>query len=517
MRTCLMVITMELCRAGILQAQTANCTVSGYLFKPDGSLAAQAQVNVISVVKSGRSSVLTPLVLTTDASGFTSFAASRLSTVWIVGTALGLTASGDVAILIPDADSATLDVLAQSARPPVSGFNLTSGTNPTLALSLQDFGINLNAGPAALSTTVESFNGRSGAVNLTSSDISTALNFTPLDPGTVVGAVNASTAQIDAARLSSDVVRRNVANVFAAQQIFSNGLHLNGGTQTITATTNTDMMRFYRWNPPSGWELGSKINSQGAFFTNAWITVSGTGNGFLHPSSDPYMLGIWSDVDAPAMQVRGFGGSNSSLFSGLSGPGNYTFSIEENGKLLWGASNTRGSLLADGTNLYRFAASTLKTDGKLLVGGSFGIGTATPRGKFEVSGPGQNIVYITGTGPSGQAILLFDTPNVVNAHTWDVRSAGHSLLFRDNTVGAYRLSIANSGNVGIGTTTPSQKLDVNGSINLSGSIIGAMLPADPTPPDAGGWKLYAKDDGTGKSQLCVEFASGPPQCFARQP
>lgn len=209
-----------LCCAPVAQAQD-NCIVSGFLFKADGSPAASTQLNVISVIPSGSSSLLTPIALLTDASGFTTFTAPRLSVVWIAGTALGFAVSGDVAIAIPDGESASLNLLAQSARPPVSGFNLSSGLNPTLSLSLQDFGINLTAAPAAASTTVDSFNGRSGAVNLTSADITTALNFTPLDPRSVVGAVNASSAQIDDARVSSNVVRRNIANLFAAPQTFT--------------------------------------------------------------------------------------------------------------------------------------------------------------------------------------------------------------------------------------------------------------------------------------------------------
>lgn|SRR5262249_54880291 len=109
-----------------------------------------AQVNVVSVIRSGPSYVLTPGVLSTDATGFTSFAAARHATIWINATALGLPASGDVAILIPDSDSATLEVLARSARPPVSGFKVISESNSTLTLSLQDFGISMNVGPSQL-------------------------------------------------------------------------------------------------------------------------------------------------------------------------------------------------------------------------------------------------------------------------------------------------------------------------------------------------------------------------------
>jgi hypothetical protein len=134
-----------------------------------------------------------------------------------------------------------------------------------------------------------------------------------------------------------------------------------------------------------------------------------------------------------------------------------------------------------------------------------------------VSGVGQTPSYITGTGPAGQAMLVLTTPDVSGSHTWDIRSPGFGLLFRDETAAAYRLFIDNNGRVGIGTTSPAQTLDVNGSINLSGSITGTGVAADDTPLPAGGWRLYVTADGTGKSQLCVDFASGPPQCFARQP
>jgi hypothetical protein len=453
MRTPLILIAIVLGASESVHAQ-ASCSVSGYLFNTDGSPNALGQASVISVVSDGSSFVLTPMTLTTDASGFTIFTVPRKSTVWIAGAALGLFATGDVGILIPDEATASLEVLRQSARPPVSGVSLTTGDSPSLAIWLRDFGINLRAplngrartGPAHTQDSwsppvVESFNGRSGVVRLTSSDVTAALTYTPLDPGNVIGAVNASSDQIDSARLSADVVRRNIANMFSAPQTFSKGLQVSGSAQTLVATSDTDMMQFFRWNPPAGWELGARVNSQGALYTNAWMTISGTGNAFTHPSADPFMLGIWSDVDSTAMQVRGSGLGNSSLFSGLNGAGDYTFSLEEDGTLLWGASNTRASLLADGTNLRRLAPATLMTDSTFLV----------------------------------------------------------------------------RGNVGIGTTTPSEKLDVNGGIHTSGNVSGDVFTTDPSPPPPGEWKLYAIDDGTGSPQLCVLFATGPPQCFAKQP
>lgn len=54
--------------------------------------------------------------------------------------------------------------------------------------------------------------------------------------------------------------------------------------------------------------------------------------------------------------------------------------------------------------------------------------------------------------------------------------------------------------------------------NRGGAFLtGTTVASDPAPPAPNGWKLYAKDNGTGKTQLCAEFSSGSPQCFAREP
>ena len=492
MRPWLIVIVIEVCCSGILKAQTTDCLVSGYLFNADGSLALQAQANVITVVNSGSSFILTPIVLTTDATGFTSLAAPRLATVWIAATALGLTGAGDVAILIPDADSGTLDVLRQSAKPPVSGFNLTSGSSPTLALSLKDFRINLNAGPTALPTTVESFNGRSGAVALTSSDISSALNFVPLDPATVVGAVNASSAVIDDARLPSAVVRQNSTNVFTAPQTFSSRVQVTGvsgpGNTAVTIQKGTGAssaldvkldgtgkaLRFYS---PYETQARTYFNDDGMLHTNGWMTISGTfhgtGDGYAidPPTQDPFMLGIWSDVGGPALQVRSSLAEGSYLFSGLDEYGKYTFSVEASGALRWGAS-TRAAI---DTNLYRIGAAILRTDGAFSTGGAASIG-----GSATVTG---NLAVTSGVLSLGDAQLTRVAPGVVS-------SSGSFLVNGPLNVGAadtqlYRQSagiIRTDGSLSVGNTlffgatdtvlyrNGATSLRTNGSMVLDGKL-----------------------------------------------
>jgi hypothetical protein len=96
------------------------------------------------------------------------------------------------------------------------------------------------------------------------------------------------------------------------------------------------------------------------------------------------MLAIWSDVIGPAIQARtaNTDDAGSYVFQALDRRANYTFSIEQNGGLRWGAA-ARADM---DTNLYRAAAAALKTDGSLAVGKSAAIGTPGPASALHVGG-----------------------------------------------------------------------------------------------------------------------------------
>jgi len=131
------------------------------------------------------------------------------------------------------------------------------------------------------------------------------------------------------------------------------------------------------------------FNDAGMLYTNGWIVISGTskgtGEGFNieQPNQDPAMLAIWSDVLGPAINVRAANaGADSYLFQGLDRRNNYTFSIEQNGGLRWGA----GSRAAMDTNLYRSGVKALKTDGSLLVTHKLGVGTPSSDATMQIGG-----------------------------------------------------------------------------------------------------------------------------------
>jgi hypothetical protein len=510
MRKCLILVVVQLCYAGIAQAQTANCTVVGHLLSADGSPAAQTQLNVISVVNSGSSFVLTPIVLSTDADGLTSFTVPRLSIVWIVATALGLTGQGDVAVLIPDAASAQLEVLASAAKPPLL-LNVSSGSSPTLALSLQDFGINMPIPPA-----VQTFNNRSGAVALTSGDISTALSFTPLDPGTVVGAVNASSGQIDDARLSLNVVRRNVPNIFSAPQTFSNGLQLKGNVGISGDVVATGPYRFqFPVRPASNGFLVSAqmIGDPGAADVNLAVTsVPNTGSvrnntgaswGYNNDGAGARVV-----PTEPALDYR-----IESFYSPSPGKEYMESHLQYHstrGKILRPFAfqidrNTDESALQIQTDAFSYLGSDDLQYVKFVPHGVLFL-NKTSLASYVNNHP--FLQQLNAASTHFVNLLYLDYADRIQlgggAAATDVIVTG-SNLYVGHTNG---VKLTSSGGAGLALSTS----------NGDGAFLaGTKVAGDFAPPAAGGWKLYAKDDGTGKTQLCVEFSSGPPQCFARQP
>jgi hypothetical protein len=125
-------------------------------------------------------------------------------------------------------------------------------------------------------------------------------------------------------------------------------------------------------------------------YTQGWVTISGTmkgdGDGYNiePPTPDPSMLYVWSDVIGPAIEVRTANTDDrgSYLFQGLDRTANYVFSIEQNGALRWGAA----SRAAMDTGLYRSAAKTLKTDGRLVVADKLGVGNSEPVSTLDIKG-----------------------------------------------------------------------------------------------------------------------------------
>lgn len=115
-----------------------------------------------------------------------------------------------------------------------------------------------------------------------------------------------------------------------------------------------------------------------------------------------------------------------------------------------------------------------------------GIGTTSPTYNVDIAGSSYPVLRILSTDSAGGDLMLTSA-----SKTWEMYLEGNDLKFDDG--GTTRVTFQSGGNVGIGSTSPSCKLDVAGTFKASTAVI---TPAVKPASDSSSAVQIQKSDGT---------------------
>ena len=283
----------------------------------------------------------------------------------------------------------------------------------------------------------------------------TAGPYLPLAGGTMTGTSGIEFPENFKLKWKNSSTSTEVFNIYSA-----------GGTNFINSGDGTNSVKTKIVVGDGGLDINSNDPNQGiANFSIGGMGVSGTSHSFTSGSgaNGDCVVVIAADTDNtvensnPILQLKQDGGSLGASF-GLNGNANDSFT---------GAIANGGYVKTAGA--FQIAPGNLLTT-TFLNGGNVGIGTNNPLHALEVYGDAKNIA-ITNTAETDAGIIFRDAQATTDqAAAIKFNSSDQKLKFFVNDEVAQRMVIDTSGNVGIGTSTPDYKLEVDGTMFSSGNF-----------------------------------------------
>tara|TARA_R100001463_G_scaffold113786_1_gene168961 strand:- start:8264 stop:10234 length:1971 start_codon:yes stop_codon:yes gene_type:complete len=217
------------------------------------------------------------------------------------------------------------------------------------------------------------------------------------------------------------------------------------------------------------------------------ITQSGSGNLELQSASNDIHLKAGGSTKAVVRASGNVGIGTTGPTAKLEINGNLVFTNDTNSITFGGVVSSPSLQITNSSTLSTIrtanSSAVLKLDSypgiEITTGGydnvinssgRWGIGTTNPNEKLHVNGGTTNVVANFESTDS-KAFISFKDNTTTNTDTVFLGAEGNNMSFYAGSASAERIRIDSSGNVGINTTSPGQKLHVNGNVLVDGTAI----------------------------------------------
>tara|TARA_Y100000289_G_scaffold6815_2_gene6155 strand:+ start:3684 stop:12842 length:9159 start_codon:yes stop_codon:yes gene_type:complete len=317
--------------------------------------------------------------------------------------------------------------------------------------------------------------------------------------------------------------------------VFQIGTRVNGTNHSrVQIARDTGTVRFNAYG--SGAFTGTATQRLAVDSSGNIIEVA-IGSGAVDGSGAANKLAIWSDADTLTSDTNlhwdttndrlGIGTATPSVLLDILGSG------EEWLRIVGGSSNINGIRLGSSSGsrqnvFYRNRSNDLLTiragiddsDIQIIAGGSaneimrfdgtnsrVGIGTTSPSDKLEIAGlTNYTGLTLKGTGASRPALTFKNVNQSYLGAIYGTES--NSLIFEsggDGTTGVVAMTIKSDGKVGIGTTSPSSTLTVDGTVEVQNNALSlrdtsSNLQIKIQPSVGGNGRIMAHNTNMGTNQ-----------------